>query len=119
MSDLVVTVRKAMWDMWFLEGDAVGTPETGEEWAFFLDGGRPPIGPGDRLYIVAWNRLRGYAPVTRLAQTDRGWAICRKGGAVAVTIRDEIKGFRGFRKVWWTREQELPFPRWQIEGVPL
>jgi hypothetical protein len=119
MSDLVVTVPKGIWLEWLSEGDAVGEPETGEEWGFFLGGGRPPIAPGERLYIVAWGRLRGYAPVTRLAPTDRGWAICRRGGAVAVTIGQPIPGFRGFRKRWWERAAELPFPEWMTAGVRL
>jgi hypothetical protein len=86
----------------------------------FLGGNKPPIGPGDKLYIVAHNRLRGYAPVTRLAgpeETGRGWAICRRGGGVAVTISAPIKGFQGFRKVWWSEQDERPFPEWKTEGV--
>lgn len=117
MSDLVVTVPKWFWPEWIAEGDAVGEPETGEEWGFFLGGSKPPITPGDRLYIVAHNRLRGYAPVTALKQTDSGWAICRRGGAVSVTIEERIRGFQGFRKPWWAKEQEKPFPDWKTEDV--
>jgi len=206
MTDLVVTVPRNLWAEWIEEGDAVGEPETGEEWGFFLGHNRPPILPGERLYIVAHDRLRGYAPVTRVAfypdpcekhsytahvaarspsieqirellaeaqahcdgatallctdaldttmptihrlrcrdeigrliappakdpacaccQLEVGterpwidgrlvtgrWAIGRKGGAVAVTIPDQIRGFRGFRPPWWDREQERPFPGW-------
>lgn len=115
--NLVVTVPKWFWRQWIDEGDAAGEPETGEEWGFFLGGNKPPIGPGDKLYIVAHGRLRGYAPVTRLAATERGWAICRKGGSVAVTIDEPIPGFRGFRKVWWTIFDEKPFPDWKTAGV--
>ncbi len=117
--NLVVTVPKWFWPEWIAEGDAVGEPESGEEWGFFLGGNRPPIGPGDRLYIVAHNRLRGYAPVTDLRLTERGWAICRQGGAVAVTIDEKIRGFQGFRKVWWTSESEKPFPDWKTADVIL
>jgi hypothetical protein len=67
MADLVVTVPRELWVEWIAEGDAVGEPESGEEWAFFLGPQRPPCGPGDRLYIVAHDRLRGYAPITRVA----------------------------------------------------
>jgi len=42
----------------------------GAEWGFFMGGAKPPIGPGDRLYIVAHNRLRGFAPVTRLGSIE-------------------------------------------------
>jgi len=163
MTDLVVTVPRNLWSEWIEEGDAVGEPETGEEWGFFLGHHRPPILPGERLYIVAHDRLRGYAPVTRVAffidncpdhtvseammaqdvggtgydcawcrevldactffgsdarpridgQNASGrWAIGRKGGAVAVTIPEQVRGFRGFRPRWWYREQERPFPGW-------
>lgn len=115
--NLVVTVPKWLWCQWIDEGDAAGEPETGGEWGFFLGGNKPPIGPGDKLYIVAHGRLRGYAPVTRLMQTERGWAICRKGGGVAVTIDEPIQGFRGFRKVWWPEAAEKSFPSWKTEGV--
>ena len=118
MSDLVVTVPKHFWADWIWEGDAVGDEPTGEEWGFFLGGSRPRIEPGERLYIVAWGLLRGYAPVTRVAQTERGWAICRKGGAVACTVATPIPGFRGWRARWWQREEERPFPEWATAGLP-
>jgi hypothetical protein len=102
------------WPQWIAEGDAAGEPYTGEEWGFFLGGAKPPIGPGDRLYIVALGKLRGYAPVTALKRSvDGRWAICRRGGAVAVTIAEGIKGFRGFRHRWWDRVIEKPFPDWK------
>jgi hypothetical protein len=118
MSDLVVTVPKWFWPDWIAEGDLPGEPASGEEWAFTLGGGpRPPIEPGERLYVVAHGRLRGYAPVTRLvneyATGGRGWSICRRGGAVAVTIPEPISGFRGWRRRWWARTDELPFTDWR------
>lgn len=116
MSDLVVTVPKDFWQDWLAEGDLAGQQETGEEWGFFV-GNKPPIEPGERLYIVAHGRLRGYAPVTRVAQARRGWAIGREGQAVAVTIPERIPGFRGFRKRWWCREDERPFADWMTEGL--
>lgn len=68
MPDLVVTVPRDLWTDWIEEGDAVGEPESGEEWGFFVTGWtRPPIRVGERLYVVAHDRLRGYAPVTRVA----------------------------------------------------
>ncbi|HEY3499639.1 MAG TPA: hypothetical protein VGK73_33340 [Polyangiaceae bacterium] len=117
MSDLVVTVPKGLWLDWIHEGDAVGEPPTGEEWGFFLGGSRPDARAGDRLYIVAHERLRGFAPITRVMRTDRGWAICRNHGAVACTIPETIKGFRGWRKRWWDLSSEVPFPRWKTENV--
>ena len=123
--NLVVTVPKWFWQEWLYEGDVAGDPYTGEEWGFFLGGNKPPIGQGDRLYIVAYGRLRGYAPVTRLGFQDGKWVICRRGNAVAVTLSDEsglykeVRGFQGFRKVWWQSENEIPFPDWKTENTPL
>ena len=114
MPDLVVTVPKWFWPDWIAEGDAAGATESGEEWAFFLNiKTKPPVLPGERLYIVAHDRLRGYAPVVRVVHTDRGWAICRKGGAVACTIKEPVRGFQGWRYRWWRYDMELPFADWR------
>lgn len=110
---LVVTVPKWFWPQWVAEGDPAGSTPSGTEWGFFLGGNRPPICPGEKLYIVAHDRLRGYAPVTRVVWNGEKWAICREGHAVAVTIDKIIPGFRGFRKVWWKPEDERPFPDWK------
>lgn len=115
--DLVVTVPKDIWADWIAEGDAVGEPESGEEWGFAV-GQRPDIKPGDRLYVVAHERLRGYAVVTRVAETGQGWSIGRRGQAVACTIPERIKGFRGARRRWWDRDAEQPFPDWAVADVP-
>ncbi len=141
MTDLVVTCPKTFWREWIAEGDAVGDPPTGTEWGWYMTGHRPPVEPGDRLYVVAWNMLRGYAPVvalkglsfdphhgatslqgvyvpaTEAPKETRDWCICRRGGAVAVTIPEPIKGFQGWRRVNWSRETEVPFPDWQTKGV--
>ena len=47
--DLVVTVPKPIWLPWIAEGDAVGDPDSGEEWAFWVGyASRPPIMPGEQ-----------------------------------------------------------------------
>jgi len=117
VTDLVVTCPKGFYREWIAEGDAAGAPYTGEEWGWFLGGPRPPVGAGDRLYVVAWGRLRGFAPVTRLVQTERGWCICRRGNAEAVTIDQPIPGFRGWRRRWWDRSIERPFVDWRTAEV--
>lgn len=117
MSDLVVTVPKWFWPEWIDEGDAVGEPATGLEWDFYLGGGRPPIEPGERVYVVAHGRLRGYAPLVRVERTDRGWSLVRHAGAAAVTTPEVIRGFRGWRVAWWNRADEVAFPAWKTEGV--
>lgn len=120
MADLVVTVPKWFWFDWIAEGDAAGSKGTGEEWGFTCGYNRPPAAPGDRCYIVAHDRLRGYAPITRIAkdtEAGNGWAICRGGDAVAVTVPERIVGFRGWRERWWQREIEVPFPDWQTANV--
>lgn len=110
MTDLVGTCPKDFWEEWIAEGDAAGDPETGEEWGWYTGHSLIRlIKPGDRFYVVAHGKLRGYAPVTRV---DRG-CIVRRGGAVAITIDAHIPGFRGLRERWWSRELERPFPDWK------
>jgi len=116
MSDLVGTCPKGFWHEWIAEGDAAGTPESGEEWGWYT--GSPLISvirPGDRFYVVAHGRLRGWAPVTRvqLSPSGRGGVICRRGNAVGCTIETPIAGFRGLQTRWWPREAERAFPDWQ------
>jgi len=115
MSDVVVTVPKWFWPEWIAEGDAVGERWSGEEWAFYLSGNRPDIQPTERVYIVAHGKLRGYALLTRIEEIDyKKLALIRRGGAVACTIPEAIKGFRGFRYRWWDHSIETPFPEWRI-----
>lgn len=114
MVDLVGTCPKDFWEEWIAEGDPAGTPESGEEWGWFTQHSyRSLIEPGDRFYVVAHGMLRGWAPVTGVW----GGAIVRRGGAVACTIAEPIPGFRGLKKRWWRREDELPFPDWKTAGV--
>lgn len=127
MPDLVVTVPKWFWPEWISEGDAAGEPYTGETWGFFMGGIKPDIGPGDRLYIVAHNRVRGYAPVIKLAtpaETNANgqgyrWGILRQGDGVAITIPGEVKGFQGWRRRWWDRSIEIEFADWKTAGVQM
>ena len=114
MVDLVGTCPKDFWQEWIEEGDAAGEPETGEEWGWYTRHSFIRfIKPGDRFYVVAHGRLRGWAPVTRI----QSGVICRRGGAVACTIDEPIPGFRGLRQRWWDRSLERPFPDWETEGV--
>ena len=114
MPDLVGTCPMDFWREWIAEGDAAGDPYTGEEWGWFT---RSPltriIQPGDRFYVVAHGKLRGWAPVTRVEWSDGSGIICRRGGGVACTVPFAIPGFRGLRRVWWKRDQEIPFPNWK------
>lgn len=116
MCDLVGTCPKDFWEEWIAEGDAAGDPETGEEWGWYT-GHRlaRDIKPGDRFYVVAHGKLRGYAIVTRIDKTADGeqFIICRKGKAVACTVDEPIPGFRGLRLRTWKREDEKPFPDWK------
>lgn len=118
MADLVVTVPKHVWAEWCAEGDPAGSSSSGEEWGFYLGRSRPPIRPGERLYIVAHDRVRGYAPVTRVDKVGERWAVGRRGDAVAVTIPKFVVGFRGWRERWWDRKLERPFPQWAFAGMP-
>lgn len=118
--DLVGTCPKDFWEQWIAEGDAASVngvvyPSiTGEEWSWYTRHSLArDINPGERFYVVAHGKLRGWAPVTRVGVIDyRSYEICRRGGAVACTIREVIPGFRGLRIRWWKREDEQPFPDW-------
>jgi len=117
--DVVVTVPKGKWQEWIEEGDLPGEEPQYESHFWYGHGPLPRINPGERVYIVAHGRLRGYAPLVtieprcRLRYTDGVGCFLREGGAVAVTIDEPIRGFQGWRYRWWEREDEKPFPDWQ------
>ena len=123
MSDIVVTVPLTFTlrefpglrglDTWCAEGDAAGEEESGVLWCFTTGGSRPKITPGERVYIVCEDRLRGYAPLVKLRYRHGRVDLMRAGGAVAVTIPQKIVGFRGWRSRWWPYSEELPFPDWR------
>jgi hypothetical protein len=119
MSDVVVTVPKGMWGGWIAEGDLPGEEPLYDShfWISWPGGASPQIGPGERVYIVAHGKLRGYAPLVRKESVCRlqgnRQCLVRQGGAVAVTIPEPIRGFQGWRYRWWEREDERPFPEWR------
>lgn len=120
MSDVVVTLPMNFEygnargiRAWIAEGDPAGTPWSGEEWGWYMGGFPPCIEPGERVYVVHRGKLRGYAPLTRIQGTPPGFALIRRGDAVAVTVPFSIPGFRGFRYRWWERDDEVPFPDWR------
>jgi len=113
--DVVVTVPARQWAAWLAEGDLAGEAWTGLA-SFFKVPRVPNVVEGDRVYVVAHGRLRGYAPLVRIAHEFRGEQgvyLVRADGAVAVTVPGEIPGFRGYRYRWWDRRQEIPFPDWR------
>jgi hypothetical protein len=111
---VVLTVPKGMWSDWLIEGDVPGDYPTGTEYAFYLGGHRPRIRPGERVYIVAHGKLRGYAPLVRIdSGPNGGFALIRAGGAVACTHPEPMRGFQGWRYRFWKREEEIPFPNWR------
>jgi hypothetical protein len=118
MVDLVGICPKTFWEEWIAEGDAAdGGPWTGEEWSWYTRSRTAKkITPGDRFYVVAHGKLRGYAPVVRVEwiQDIASFAIIRHGGGVSVTIDQMVPGFRGLRHRWWDRKIEEPFPHWRI-----
>jgi hypothetical protein len=116
MSDVVVTVPKRLWSKWLADGMLPDEDCPVEMRYHFWVRGRPRMDPGDRIYIVAYGRLRGYAPLVRIDPgqlPDRFWLVGR-GGAVAVTIDEPIPGFRGYRYRWWETDRERPFPEWRV-----
>lgn len=114
--DVVVTVPKSFGlDAWIDEGDLAGESWSGEEWHFYLGGFAPSIAPGDRVYVVYNNRLRGYSRLVRIERYSKtSYALVRHNDAKAVTIEGLIPGFRGFRYRWWNTQIEKPFPEWKI-----
>ena len=132
MSDVVVTVPKRLWAEWLEEGDLAEpsrlrhpAPRRGVlEYQYeFRFGGRrlPKIENGERVYIVAWGRLRGWAPLEDLVIGRSSFSLIRGPGdhARAVTVTQPISGFRGWRYRWWDLNMEHPFPGWKTEGVAL
>ena len=116
MSDLVGTCPMWFWEEWLAEGDCAGESNTGREYEWQTKHSLiNQIEPEDRFYVVAHGKLRGYAIVTCVGVSfnDPDYdAITREGGAIACTINEAIKGFRGLRKVWWGRSQEHLFSDW-------
>jgi hypothetical protein len=117
--DLVGTCPKDFWREWIAEGDPAGVPWSGEEWGWYTRHSlAAEIKQGERFYVVAWGRLRGWAPVTRVARdAGGGWIICREGHAVSCTLEEPVPGFRGLEKRWWRYEDERPFDDWQDANV--
>jgi hypothetical protein len=115
MPDVVVTVPKSFGlDNWVAEGDAAGEPWSGAMWDFYTWGRKPDIQPGERVYVIYNGKLRGYAPLVSLEYNRGAVSFWRGGGAVAVTVDEPIRGFRGWRYRWWSRVDERPFDDWRI-----
>lgn len=121
MVDVVVTVPMRQWDAWVAEGDLPGEEAEYESHFWVWGIGQGYCKPGERVYIVAHGRLRGYAPLVRQEQmcklNPRMGCLVREGNAQAVTIDEEIRGFQGVKARWWDRSQEIPFPEWKTAGV--
>lgn len=116
--DVVVTVPLSFGlATWIAEGDPAGAPWSGAEWDFYLGGSPPDIHPGERVYVVHNRKLRGYAPLVRIDRTGPyRYSLVRHGGAVAVTVPQDIPGFRGFRYAndLFRPDELIPFPDWRI-----
>lgn len=134
MADVVVTVPKRRWFEWLREGELAYADDslhpTGwggdHEYGFTFGPNMavPRIEWDERVYIVAHGRLRGYSPLTRITMAPErfggrpgGFALVRRGQAVACTILEDIRGFQGWRYRWWERADEIPFPDWRMEDV--
>lgn len=113
MSDVVVTVPKKLWSEWIAEGDLPDDEPSGTTYGFWLWGFPPAIDPGERVYVVAHGKLRGYSELVDILPQGGKFALIREGGAVACTISEPIQGFRGWKYRWWERADEVPFPDWR------
>ena len=128
MTDICVTVPQSRWQEWIQEGALPGEPcPLGVEYHWFSSAVIPQIQPGERVYIVAFGLLRGYAPLVRLERRpvlppswwwpQATWALVRHGGAVSCTIPATIKSMPGWRYRWWQRYDERTFPDWKTNGI--
>jgi len=121
MPDVVVTVPQRHWSDWLAEGDLPGQRWSGYRSHFWIaQDGLPRIKPGERVYVVAHGKLRGYAPLISLEPmcllASSRACLMRADGAVACTLPETIRGFQGWRYRWWERAAEVPFPEWQEAG---
>lgn len=115
MTDVMVTVPKARWAEWIAEGDLPGEQWEGDEWAFYVGRIAPDMQRGDRVYIVAHGKLRGWSVLERIERDryDGTFSLIRRGDAHACTIARPIVGFRGWKYRDWERAEEVPFPEWR------
>jgi hypothetical protein len=73
MPDIVVTVPMARWEDWLDEGDLPGDEWDGvSEYHWFARGPKPQIAAGQRVYIVAHGKVRGYAPLVAIDSVVSG-----------------------------------------------
>ncbi len=120
MTDLVGTCPKDFWLEWIAEGDAAGAPSSGEEWGWYTHHGLArEIRPGERFYVVAHGRLRGWAAVTRVKYSTDGRpvCICRQGGAVAITIDEPVTGISRAAPALVAARHRAPVPDWKTAGI--
>lgn len=108
MSDVVVTLPKSFGlDAWMDEGDRPGESWSGAYYYWRLGRNTPKIEPGERVCVCYDGKLIGYSPLVAIRYDREGTVyLVRGGGAVSCTIDEEIPGFRGYRYVWWRRDEE-------------
>lgn len=115
--DVVVTIPSRLWSEWLAEGDCAGESRREDVEYWYNVPTRPTdLHPGGRVYVVAYGRVRGYAPLHRIdpdPHNPRGCLLIRRGGAVAVTIPGRVQGFQGYRYRWWSQDIDVPFPDWR------
>ena len=126
MADWVGTCPKRFWDEWLEEGNCAGDqqdPAFPFGWRTSSRFARD-VRKGDRFYVVSWGRLRGYATVTHVDEHRDRWTntvierVIFRADPVAVTLPRRVEGFRGLRRQWWARQEEIPFPDWKKVEKP-
>lgn len=111
MTDIAVTIPRDRWPEFI-----TGPCGAGVARSYTIYGDQPPLIAGDHLYFVAHDRVRCAIEVDRVAFA-RGGHIVIGWFCPALTVRDAIAGFRGWRRVNFTRADLLAFDGWQGEGV--
>ena len=114
MTAIVVTVARDNWPA-FLAEHGPGTSR-GRQHVFHLFGDRPPISPGDTLYVVSHGRLRCALMLELIVPHHGGWQLVASL-LRAVTLPGFVQGFPDWRRCWWRDIDELPFPSWRTEAV--
>ena len=112
MTDIVVTVSRRHWQSW-LQGGC----EPGRLRSFHVFGDKPPCCFGDRLYVLAHNRIRCRLIVDDVQPLRGGWMMFARFEQ-GMTVRGAtIRGFKGWQRRWWRDADEIDFPEWRTAGL--
>jgi hypothetical protein len=111
MTDIAVTIPRNRWQEFCLEPCAGGALRS-----YRLYGEWPPLVTGDFLFFVSHRRLRCAIEVERLVR-HRGGCLVTGFFRPGITVKDDIAGFQGWRRVNFAPHELLAFAGWRRDGV--